>query len=47
MKKCYIEAVLLPLAIVLIAIGVHITEAIYCVIGGFCTGVYVYMQNKK
>ncbi len=47
MKKVYIEGVLLPIAIVLISYGIHNTEAIYYLIGGVCTGVYVSIQNKK
>jgi hypothetical protein len=47
MKKEYIEAALLPIAIGLISYGVHNTEAICCLMGGICTGAYVFIQNKK
>jgi len=47
MKKVYIEAALLPIAIALISYGVHTTEAIYCLMGGICTGAYVLIQNQK
>ena len=46
MKK-YIEAALLPVAIILIATGIHDKEAICCIIGGFFTGIYVFIQNEK
>ena len=47
MKKVFIEAALLLIAIALISYGVHNTEAIYCLIGGMCTVAYVLIQNKK
>lgn len=47
MKKVYIEAALLPITIGLISYGVHTTEAIYCLMGGICTGAYVLIQNNK
>lgn len=47
MKKEYIEAALLPIAIGLISYGVHNTEAIYSLMGGMCAAAYVLIQNNK